>query len=340
MKKKSVRLLGYGLLVITLILCTKPDKAKANIPEFVLTYAENQSEDYPTTLGAYKFAELVEQASGGRIKIVVQPNGILGDEKSVMKQVKFGGVDFARVSLAEIAEVAPKYNVLQMPYLYRDSTHMWQVLDGHIGEDFLKEAKTYDLMGLSWYDAGARNFYNTVKPIQCLEDIQGMRIRVQESELMTDVIEALGARAIQMSYESIYSSLEQGQIDGAENNWPSYKAMHHDEVAKYYTIDEHTRMPEMQICSMVTWNKLLAEDQEMIKRCAQESALYERRLWQEQEKQYQYQEETAQQDIQITILTSKEKERFQNQVVSVYEKYSGVYQGLIEEIIKIGEDTQ
>ena len=127
-------------------------------PEYVFSYAENQPEDYPTTLGAKYFAELVEERTNGRIRILVQPVGVLGSENKVIKQMQYGGIDFARVSLAQLAEYIPSLNVLQMPHLYTDSDHMWRVLDGEIGDAFLESVSADDVIGLSWYDAGARNF--------------------------------------------------------------------------------------------------------------------------------------------------------------------------------------
>lgn len=149
-------------------------------PEFIFTYAENQPKDYPTTKGAEKFADLVGERTGGRIRIRVFSGGQLGDEVSVMDQLQFGGVDFARLSVMPMGEMVPKFKVLQLPYIYRDSTHMWKVLDGEIGREFMADLKGSGMVGLSWYDAGARHFYNSVKPIERLEDLRGMRIRVAE----------------------------------------------------------------------------------------------------------------------------------------------------------------
>ena len=263
---------------------TYPSKTEVE-PEYVFSYAENQPEDYPTTLGAKYFAELVEERTNGRIRILVQPVGVLGSENKVIKQMQYGGIDFTRVSLAQLAEYIPSLNVLQMPYLYTDSDHMWRVLDGEIGDAFLESVSADDVIGLSWYDAGARNFYNSVKPVTCLEDLKGMRIRVQESDLAVDMVEALGATAIPIAYGDVYASLERQVVDGAENNWPSYEAMRHYEVAKYYTVDEHSRVPEMQICSAYTWQKLSPEDREIILECARESAIYEREVWTQREEQ-------------------------------------------------------
>ena len=189
-----------------------------NVPEFVLTYAENQAEDYPTTQGAYKFAELVKERTDGRVEIIVNAQGTLGDERTVIEQMQFGGIDFARVSLSPLSEFVPELNVLQLPYLYTGADHMWKVLEGEIGDRFLNSFDYSGLVALSWYDAGARNFYNSSHSIERLEDMKGMVIRVQESELMSDSIRALGAVPKQMAYGEVYSGLQIGEIDGAENN--------------------------------------------------------------------------------------------------------------------------
>ena len=171
MKKRRILILfAAGVLAAGFFLYGRLCSARE--PEFVLSYAENQTEDYPTTLGAKKFAELVERESSGRIKILVQAEGELGAESGVIAQMQYGGIDFARVSLSQLAEYIPELNVLQMPYLYSDSDHMWKVLDGRIGSDFLEKVSKSELIGLSWYDAGARNFYNSKKPITCLEPMQ------------------------------------------------------------------------------------------------------------------------------------------------------------------------
>ena len=230
MRKNVIYLMGCAAVMILAASCagrSKDSTAQKTVPEFVLTYAENQAEDYPTTQGAYKFAELVYEQTGGRVEIQVNAGGVLGDEKTVIEQLQFGGVDFARVSLSPLAEFVPKLNVLQMPYLYTGADHMWKVLEGPIGDDFLNSFDGSGLIALSWYDAGARSFYNSIKPIEKLEDIKGMTIRVQESELMSDTVRALGAVPVPMIYGEVYSGLQTGKVDGAENNWPSYESAGH-----------------------------------------------------------------------------------------------------------------
>lgn len=300
-------------------------------PEFVFTYAENQSEGYPTSMGAYYFADLVKERTNGRIQILVYPNAELGREADVINQMRFGGIDFARVSLSQLAEIDSTLNVLQMPYLYNDENHMWSVLDGEIGDYFLDEVESVDLVGLSWYDAGARSFYTVEKPIRRLEDMSGLKIRVQESELMIDMIECLGATAVPLSYEQVYSALELGSIDGAENNWPSYEDTGHYKVAGYFCEDEHTRIPEMQLCSAHTMSLLSDSDRAIILECAKESAEYERELWETRVNESRA--KALEGGIAIIQISSYEKDRFREKMSPVYEKYCSDSIDIINQIL-------
>lgn len=296
----------------------------------ILRYAENQPQDYPTSQAAYKFAELVESKTEGRIHIEVYCNAQLGDEKSVISQLQFGAIDFTRVSISPLSEFDKSLNILQLPYLYKDAAQMWRVLDGEIGTKFLSNISSNNLIGLSWFDSGARNFYNSKRPVTCLEDLKGLRIRVQESRLMMGMIEAVGAEAVPMAYGDVYSSLQSGAIDGAENNWSSYDSSSHYEVAKYYVLNEHTRVPEMQMISKITWDKLSADDQKIIRECAEESAKIERKLWEEKEKASEAKIRAS--GAVITELTAAEKEKFQAAMDSVYVQFARGYETLISRI--------
>lgn len=306
-------------------------KSGSNSPEYVFLYAENQAADYPTTLGGQKFADLVYERTNGRIKIIVKYDAELGSEAEVINQMKYGGIAFARVSLSQLAERIPSMNVLLMPFLYNDSDHMWRVLEGDIGDRFLLKTDEYDLVGLSWYDAGARNFYSKSRPITCFEDLSGMKIRVQESSMMADMVEALGAKPVEVVYSEVYSSFEQGLVDGAENNWPSYESMKHYKVAEYYTIDEHIRVPELQVCSKVIWNTLSEEDRNIIHECAIESSKYERQLWKEREESSK--NIAVSNGTQVIELTPEEKKKFRDAMTGVYEKYCGEYMDIVRRIM-------
>lgn len=308
------------------------------IPEFVFTYAENQAADYPTTLGAYQFAKLVNERTDGKIEIRIYPDAEMGDENSVMEQMEFGGIDFTRVSASALADDIPKLNVLMLPYLYRDSAHMWSVLEGEIGAEFFRAFDETNLVPLSWYDAGARNFYSTKAPIEKPSDLKGLKIRVQNTSLLIDVMTTLGATPVPLAFDQVYSALEIGSIDGAENNWPSFESTSHYEVAKYYTVDEHIRIPELQLVSQVTWDKLPEQYQAIIQECARESSVYERRLWKERERSSESKIRSA--GCEITELTPGEKRAFQEAMQPVYEKYGAEDSELIQAIIDAGEEDK
>lgn len=310
-----------------------PAEEKPAEPELVLRYAENQPQDYPTTQAAYKFAEMVNEKTNGRIKIEVYYGAQLGDEKTVIEQLQFGGIDFTRVSLSPLAEFNKSLDVLQMPYLYADAEQMWRVLDGEIGDEFLAGMKGTGMEGLSWFDAGARNFYNSQHEIKTIEDMKGLKIRVQESELMMDMVKALGAEPTPMAYGEVYSSLQTGIIDGAENNWPSYESTSHYEVAQYFVLDGHTRVPEPQLVSDKTMEKIAALDPsfpDIIRECAKESAKIERQLWAEKEAASEAKVREA--GCTITELSPEEAAKFQEAMAPLYDKMSDADKALIERI--------
>lgn len=333
MNRKNKLLVGVCMISAVIFLgCgyMKENKVVEVVPEYVFTYAENQPEGYPTTLGAYRFADLVYERTNGRIKIRVHAGGVLGDEVSVIQQVQYGGIDFARASIMTMGQFNDKMNVLQLPYLYQNSSHMWKTLDGEIGEEFMNSLNDDGLIALSWYDAGSRHFYTT-EPITSLEDMQGKRIRIAESKLMESLILALGGVPVPMAYSDVFSALETGEIDGAENNWSSYTFTDHYKIAQYMTLDGHNRIPELQIASQAIWKKLSEEDQKIIKECAIESAIYERELWIEQEEKSRKLAEGA--GVTVIDLSDEEMGKFRDAVMPIYKEFGEEYQELIEKIL-------
>ena len=333
MKIKTKRFLFVLFLLLIALVVFFGTKPAEKVPEYVFSYAENQDEDYPTTLGGQYFANLVEEKTNGRIRILIQHSGERGNESQVISQLKYGGVDFARISISELTNEIKALNVLQLPYLYENSEHMWKVLDGKIGDYFLDVVSGYEMIGLSWYDAGARNFYTKDRPIQKLEDFEGLKIRVQESDMMASMVEYLGGEPVKKPYSEVYSLLEKSEADGAENNWPSYESMEHYEVAGYYTLDEHIRIPELQICSKHTWEKLSEEDQQIILECAKESSIYQRKLWKEQETKSR--ELAVSAGAEVVHLSTVEKKKFRKAVEPLFERYCGEHMDLIQEILSV-----
>lgn len=304
-------------------------ETEATEPDFVLTYAENQAQNYPTSLGGERFAQLVKERTDGKVIIQVKYAGEYGTDEEIVSQMQFGGIDFARVSLAVIADEIPVLNVLQMPFLYTDSSHMWRILDSEIGTELLDSLRENELVGLSWYDSGARSFYST-KPIHGIEDLQGMTVRVQNSQLAMDMIRLLGADPVYVDHNDVHYAFETRKVDAAENNWPVYQYMDHYIVAKYYTVVEHTRVPDIQIASKRTWEILPEEYQTIIMECAKESAEYQRNLWVRND--IFARATVINSGCEIIFLDPEQKQKFQEAVEPLYKTYCSDYTDLIRKI--------
>jgi len=303
------------------------------VPEYVLTYAENQPYDYPTVQGACYFARQVHEKSRGRIQIRIYAGAELGAEEDVINQLSFGGCDFMRASIATLAAYNDRCNVLMLPYLYTSPDHMWSVLQGDVGQEIIESFDSTGMVPLAWYDAGVRNFYSSI-PIEKAEDLAGLRIRVQDSDLMQDLVRALGAEPATSVFNDVYSLLETGAVDAAENNWNSYESMEHYKVAPYYIVDEHTRIPELVLMSRVTARKMTDEDMEIIRECARESTECERQAWEKQEKNSMI--NMQKQNVQIIIFPEREKEKLRRMAEPLYEKYCGDYMDLVDRIRRAG----
>lgn len=326
------RWLCFFLLTVLLLSgCAQKENTEA-VPELILRYADNQPEDYPTTMAADYFAQLVQERTHGKIVIRIYANGELGDENSVFEQVQFGGIDMSRVSIGTLAEFFPDVEILQLPYLYDDSDHMWRVLDGQIGNEFLASTRRAGVIGLSWFDAGARSFY-TREQITSLEDLNGLTIRVQESEFMSHMVELLGAVPVQIPYGDVYSAMQTAKIDGAENNWPSYESTGHFEAAPYFLRDEHSRLPEMQIMSTIAMDRISEIDEDyvtIIQQCAKESAIYERELWRQREEESELL--VRKMGCTVTELGEEELRKFRQAVQPMYDSYPEHIQTVIRKI--------
>lgn len=275
---KSKKFFSFLVLLAVAIFTAVPVQAAV-----VYQLSDNQPGDYPTTIGDLKFAELVNQRTNGRIKIDVYHSAQLFDEKSAIETAQMGGLAFCRVNAQPLSDFTKALGVLSLPYLFRDEDHLWKVLNGPIGEELLKEMEANALVGLVYYDSGSRNFYNSKRVVKTPADMKGLKIRVQQSKLMMGLVESLGASATPMPYGEVYTGLQSGVIDGAENNWPSYYSTSHWEVARYFTLDHHTRTPEILCMSKAIWDKLSADDKKIIKQAALDSQDIQRKSWKEYE---------------------------------------------------------
>jgi len=300
--------------------------------QITLKAADNQPEDYPTVQGLKFMANYLDSATNGRIKMDVFAGGQLGDERSTIEQVQLGVIDVVRTSTSPVGEFYAPMGVYSLPYIFRDAAHMWKVVQGPIGRELLDGLQQANLVGLAYYDSGSRNFYTTkaAGPIKSVADLKGMRIRTQQSEVVLDMMKALGAEPVPMAFGEVYSALQTGVIDGAENNFPSYgpQGVRHYEVAPYFTLDGHARVPEVVMISKSTWDKLSATDQALVREAALASVPVEMALWAQLSNQSRDEVVKAGSEI-ITVDTTE----FQAAMKPVYDKYGSQYGDLIQRIV-------
>ena len=223
--------------------------------------------------------------SNGKMKIQIYPSEQLGTERQCLELLQIGSLDMTKVSAGSLENFSPNIKVFGLPFLFRDRQHSYSVLDGPIGRDLLYGTEKYWLKGLAYYDAGARSFYTKEKKINSPEDLDGLKIRVMESKTAFDMVKALGGSPTPISFGELYTSLQQGVVDGAENNPPSFYLSRHYEVCKYYTLDEHTILPDVLLMSTHIWDSFSDKEREWLSQAVKESITEQRKLWTKSEKQ-------------------------------------------------------
>ncbi len=285
--------------------------------ELVLRSSDTHPDGYPTVEAVKYMGKLVEERTKGRIGVEVFHSAQLGEEKDTIEQTQFGVIDLNRVSLGPFNNIIEETQVVSLPYIFRSVDHMHKVMDGPIGDEILAAFEAHDLIGLAFYDGGSRSFYNSEKPIKSVDDLKGMKFRVMQSDMFVDMVGALGANATPMPYGEVYSAIQTGVIDGAENNWPSYDSSGHFEVAKYYTLDEHLIVPEVLVMSKKSWDKLSPEDQAVVRQAAKDSVPHMRELWAAQEKKSEDKIRAA----GAEVVTDIDKKPFIDAMKPVYEKH-------------------
>src|SRR5499426_2723663 len=278
--------------------------------------ADTQSEDYPTVQALMFMARLVDERTSGRHHIRVFHSRQLGEEKDTIEQTRVGAIDLNRTNVAPIGSLIPAANVLALPFLFRSFDHLHRVLDQAIGEEILASSQRHGFVGLTFYDSGSRSIYNSVRPVRSLADMKGLRIRVQQSELMVNMIKALGAEPIELPYGQVLTGLSTRLIDGAENNWPSYVTTGHYKLATYYTLTEHTMGPEVLVMSLRAWESLSAEDQTIFREAARKSSTFMRQLWTSWEDRSRQQAKSS----GNTIIANFDRKPFEEAMSAIYTK--------------------
>ena len=285
--------------------------------EITLRSSDTHPDGYPTVEAVKAMDKELREKTGDRLCIEIFASAQLGEEKDTIEQTQFGVIDMNRVSLGPFNNIIPETQVPSLPYIFRSTEHMHHVMDGPIGQQILDAFAAHDLVGLAFYDGGSRSFYNKEKPITSIEDMKGMKFRVMQSDMFVDMVSALGANATPMPYGEVYSSIQTGVIDGAENNWPSYDTSGHYEVAKYYTLDQHLIVPEVLVMSKKSFDKLSPEDQAAVRQAAKDSVPVMRDLWEAQEKISEDKVEAS----GVKVVKDIDKTPFIDAMKPVYEKY-------------------
>lgn len=267
-------------------------------------------------LAMVKMGEELENLSQGKMKLEIYPNQQLGNERQLLELLQIGSLDMTKVSAATLENFAPNARVLGLPYLFRDRAHAFRVLDGPIGEKLLEDSEKYWLKGLGFYDAGSRSFYSKTAPIEHPDDLKGQKIRVMESISAMQMVRSFGGSPTPISWGELYTSLQQGVVDGAENNPPSFYLSGHYEVCKFYSLNEHTFSPDVLIASTSLWNRLNTQEQEWLGTAVKTSIRFQRELWAEAETEAL--EAVKKAGVQVS---KPDKKPFKNMAKKVYENY-------------------
>ncbi len=294
-----------------------------------------QPPGYPTVAATENLGKKLEAATNGRLSVQMYPSMQLGGEKETIEQTQIGAVQLLRVSVGSMGPIVDDINVVNMPFLFRNTAHAERMMDGPIGQELLDKitaSPNAGLVALCWMDAGARSLYNTRKPIRTIEDVKGLKFRVIGNPIFIDMMNALGGNGVAMGYDQVFSALQTGVIDGAENNPPSYVFSNHYTAAKYFSLTEHLIIPEVLVFSKKAWTSLSGEDQSLIKKFAREAQLEERDLW----NRYELQAMDKAKAAGCQIVEIADKTPFQNAVKPVWEKYGPKYQDMIKRIQAIG----
>ncbi|SFA95798.1 tripartite ATP-independent transporter solute receptor, DctP family [Poseidonocella pacifica] len=240
-------------------------------------------EEYPVSIGMESFVAEVADKTGGEVTGKVYHNGVLGSQPDAIEQIRLGVIDFGVFSLGPMGQSVPEANVVSLPFIFKSIPQMYRLMDGEVGDAIGEGMKAKGMVPLGWYDAGARSFYNSVRPINSPADVEGLKVRVMSNDLFVKMVESMDGNATPMAFSEVYQSIKTGVVDGAENNPPSYESTNHYEVAKYYSLTEHLIIPECLCMSLKTWEKLTPEQQEIVMAAGRASADEQRKLWAERE---------------------------------------------------------
>ena len=297
----------------------------------VFKASDVQPAGYPTVVATENLGKKLEAATNGRLSVRMYPSMQLGDEKETIEQTQIGAVQLLRVSAGTLGPIVDDINVVNMPFLFSNTAHADKFMDGPIGQELLDKITANanaGLVALCWMNSGARSLYNTKHPVKTIADIKGLKFRVIGNPIFIDMMNSLGGNGVAMGYDQVFSALQTGVIDGAENNPPSYVFSNHYTTAKYFSLTEHLVIPEVLVFSKRAWSGLSSDDQGLIRKFAREAQMEERVLWNKYEQQAMEKAQAA----GCQIVEIADKTPFQNAVKPVWDKYGPKYQEMIKRI--------
>jgi len=285
---------------------------------------------YPTVEAVVRMGAKLEKATNGRLTLQMYPQMQLGGEKEMIEQAQVGALQIARISVGALGPVIDELNVFNMPFIFRDEAHMRKVIDGPIGDELLQKISANPqtrLIALGWMDAGTRNVYSN-KPVTKPSDLKGMKVRMMGNPIFVETMNAMGGNGVAMGFNELYSAMQTGVVDGAENNEPTVLAQNHYQVAKVYSLTGHLIIPEMFVFSKVSWDKLGKDDQVLLRKFSREAQFEQRRLW--DEKTAKATEELKAKGVQFV---PADKQAFFKATQPVRDKYGAKYAALLQRIL-------
>jgi tripartite ATP-independent transporter DctP family solute receptor len=319
--------IGLGAAAILALETGRPAAAQQKM----LKASDVHPEGYPTVAAVEDMGKALAKETDGRLGVQMYASMQLGGEKEAIEQAQVGAIALARVSVGALGPVVNDLNVLNLPFLFRDVAHMEATIDGPIGQELLDKVTnnpTANLIGLCWMDSGARSMYDSKRPIRDIDDLKGMKMRVMGNPMFVDMMNALGGNGVAMGYDQVFTALQTGVVDGAENNAPSFVFDNHYQAAKYYSLTEHLIVPEMLVFSKRIFNQLSDADKALVLKLGKQAQQDERVYW----KQYEAKARAKMEEAGIVIVEIKDKKPFQDAEKPVWAKYAPQFSDIIKRI--------
>jgi tripartite ATP-independent transporter DctP family solute receptor len=320
MKKLVLILMATGMLAFS--------ASAMAADKLVIKSSDVHGDGYPTVEAIKYMGELLSKWTGGRLSIEVYGSMQLGGEKEALEQVQLGALEMTRVSVGVVGPIVDEFNAFNLPFVFRSSQHMYDVTDGEIGTSLLNKLEKGGLIGLGYMDAGSRSFYNQVRPISKPEDLKGLKIRVMQNPIFVEMVNSMGGNGTPVAFNELYTALQTGVVDGAENNPPTIIEHKHYEVTKYYSLTQHLMVPEIFVFSKKVWDKLTPLDQQLIRKASAMCVEKERELWAaKEEKAF-----AELKKLNYAVNGGFDKEPFIKATEPVRQKFGGKYAELIKQI--------